>query len=252
MPANSILDRILKTAAPSPDDSYHPAPQAIAPSLWSLERRLRMPVGVALPCRSTLIRLPAGKLVIVSPPKLDDETRTQLAALGEIGAVVAPNSFHHLFAAAFVEAYPGIEVYAAPGLPERVGTLPTARILPHAGPTEWIGTIDSAALSPPGAFAEVALFHMPTATLVLTDLAFNMPASESGWARFFWRAFGMPTGFGTSRLGRMGLLRDRTAAVTFLTRVLEWPFERILVAHGDPVERDAKQVFRTAFATWLA
>ena len=251
MSESSLLDRILKSAAPSADSSFRPPPTKIAENLWSLERRLLMPGGVALPSRTTVIRLPSGELVVVSPPKLDDETRAELAALGEVGAVVAPNSFHHLFAPAFVDAYPGIEVYAAPGLPERVGTLPTARILPHAGPAEWIGTIDTAALSPPGTFSEVALFHIPSATLILTDLAFHLTRVESAWERLFWRAFGMPRGFGASRAGRWTFLADREATTTFLTHVLEWPFERILVAHGEVLETHARGAFRTAFARWL-
>ena len=252
MPTSSaILDRVLQTASPSPDESFRPPPRALAPGLWSLDRRLRMPGGVVLPSRTTLIAGPAGKLVVVSPPRIDDDTRMQIAALGDVGAVVAPNSFHHLFAAAFVEAFPGIEVYAAPGLPERVGTMPTARILPHANPPDWQGIIDTAALSPPGAFAEVALFHVPSATLVLTDLAFHMRSHESGWERFFWRTFGVPREFGPSRMARFALLRDTLAVGTFLERVLEWPFERILVAHGDPVEGNAREIFRNAFARWI-
>ncbi|MGH7803602.1 MAG: hypothetical protein ACREQJ_04590, partial [Candidatus Binatia bacterium] len=136
---SSLLDRILKSAAPSPDASYLPAPRALADGLWEIERRLLMPGRVPLPTRTTIIRSPTGKLAVISPPRLDEETRAQLASLGEIGAVVAPNSFHHLFAAELVTAFPGIDVYAAPGLPERVGTLPTALILPHASPAAWQG-----------------------------------------------------------------------------------------------------------------
>ncbi len=247
----SLLDRILQSAAPAPDLSYRPAPHALADGLWELERRLLMPGGIPLPSRTTILRSPSGKLVVISPPRLDDDTRAQIVSLGEIGAVVAPNSFHHLFAAEFVTAFPGIDVYAAPGLPERVGTLPTALILPHASPEPWRGVIETAALSPPGAFSEVALFHRPTATLVLTDVGFNLRTSASSWHRIFWRVFGMPEGFGPSRLVRMSLLRDRAAALTFFEHVLEWPFERILVAHGDPVEANAKAALRAAYARWL-
>jgi hypothetical protein len=46
-------------------------------------------------------------------------------------------------------------------------------------------------------------------------------------------------------------LRDASRAREALRAVLQWPFERILVAHGTLVERDAADVFRSAFARYL-
>jgi hypothetical protein len=34
--------------------------------------------------------------------------------------------------------------------------------------------------------------------------------------------------------------------------VLAWPFQRVLVAHGEPLEANAVDVFRRAFALYLA
>ena len=48
------------------------------------------------------------------------------------------------------------------------------------------------------------------------------------------------------------LLNDRRMAADFLGRVLAWPFQRVLVAHGEPLEDRASEVFRHAFAPFLA
>jgi hypothetical protein len=98
----------------------------------------------------------------------------------------------------------------------------------------------------------VALFHRPSATLLLTDLAFHVRQFESRLERAIWRLAGVPPGFGPSRSARHLLLRNRTVAAAFLQRVLLWPFRRVLVAHGEPLVDDAVVVFRQAFASYFA
>jgi hypothetical protein len=44
---------------------------------------------------------------------------------------------------------------------------------------------------------------------------------------------------------------NRRAARDALQRISAWPAEKVLMAHGSPVETDAKALLRRAFA-WLA
>jgi hypothetical protein len=250
--AAPLFDRLVRLASASDDPSFRPPPVALADGLWSLDRRLRMPGGLVLPCRTTILRDPAERLLVISPPQLDDETRGQVLALGTIGGIVAPNSFHHLFASAWLDAFPGIEVFAAPGLPDRTGTLPTAQVLLRENPPDWKGRIETAVLSPPGPYSEVAIFDRGSATLVLADVAIHRRLEDSPFTEWTWRALGVAPGFAPSRLVRMTILRDAAAAKIFLERILEWPFERTLVAHGEPIETDARERFRAAFASYLA
>ena len=66
-----------------------------------------------------------------------------------------------------------------------------------------------------------------------------------------WRLVGMPVGFGPSRTSRRLLLSDRRVAAAFLERVLAWPFEHVLVAHGEPLDVHARMAFRQAFAGYV-
>ena len=86
---------------------------------------------------------------------------------------------------------------------------------------------------------------------MLMDVAFNMVQFESAFERLAWRLSGVPASFGPSRTASTFLLNDRTVAAEFLGRVLAWPFQRVLVAHGEPLEQDARDVFRRAFAAYL-
>jgi hypothetical protein len=49
----------------------------------------------------------------------------------------------------------------------------------------------------------------------------------------------------------MTLLSSPEGVGETLQRVLTWPFERILVAHGDIVQTDARSRFERAFARYL-
>ena len=250
-----MIDRVLRPLRPRAVAGYCPPPRQVASDLWQFERRLRFPPGLVLSGKMTAVRLSDGGLVLVSPVALDDPTRQQIAALGRVTAVIAPNPFHYLFAAGYAAVFPGCEMYLAPGLRERVPTCPPGIVLADDTRPEWWPELEHLVVGSGGASggsaAEVVFLHRPTATLILTDLAMNVTSIEPAWQRWAWRASGILPRFGPSRSARLTLLRDRAAARPQLERVLRWDFTRILVAHGDPIEHDAKRVFTDAFRDQL-
>ena len=248
----SIWDRLIQPVTPRVDTSFAPAPTQIAPGLWSLERRLRMPGGPSLPSRTTVIRLRAEALLVVSPPPVEAGGLDDLDALGSVDEVLVPNSFHYLNAPGFLARYPQATLRTVPGLHERVPSFPRGEELSEQVPPAWSAVIEHRILGPVRGLSEVALFHRPSATLIVTDLAFHMLHFAHRLERVAWRLSGVPAGFGPSRTARLLLLNDRAAAAAFLERVLAWPFERVLVAHGEPLETNAAEVFRRAFAPYLA
>jgi hypothetical protein len=250
-PGRSLLDRLFRLGRPSVVRDFAPPPAELAPGVWSLERRLRMPGGPRLPARTTLLRLGSGGLLVVSPPPVEAGGLEDLDRLGVVEEVLAPNSFHYLNTRGFVARYPRARLRLAPALSQRVPGLPPGDELTDARPASWDGAVEHAILGPLRGLSEVALFHRPSATLVLTDLAFHMVSFESPLERVFWRLSGIPRGFGPSRTARWFLLRDRRAAAAFLERVLAWPFRRVVVAHGEPLEAQDAGAFRRAFAPHL-
>jgi hypothetical protein len=84
-----------------------------------------------------------------------------------------------------------------------------------------------------------------------TDLAFNMTRFARSIDRAVWRLSGVPGGFGPARTARVLLLRDHAAASRCLSQVSRWAIRRIVVAHGEIIERDAKAQFLKAFAGYL-
>ena len=243
-----FADGFFKHVAPSVDVGYRPAPVRIADGLWSLDRRLRMPGGPLLPSRTTLVRGGRGGMIVISPPPAHDETFAAIDALGPVEALVAPNSFHHLYVGACHARYPDAAVYLAPGLQERIPALPKGVDLAQHSPA---ADLETATLGPVRGLSEVFLYHRPSRSLILADVAFHMVDFERAYDRVFWRVSGVPAHFGPSRTARFMLLKDRVAAATALRRALEWPFERVVVAHGTVLDRDARARFERGFAAYL-
>ena len=245
-------ERLLRGVRPVPVVDVAPAPRAIAEGLWVVDRQLAL-LGLRLPARMTVVRLPDGGLFLHSPVWLDAAARAALDAWGEVRAIVAPNSFHYRFAAALKEAYPRAELFLAPGLAARRPELPPGTVLGETVPPAWSAVMDQLVFGPVRGLAEVVFFHRPTATLLLTDLVLHVPRLESLWERFVWR-WGMGVGPtpGPSRTVRLTLLSDRAIAVNALGRIAAWPFERVVMTHGEIVERGGRAAFRAAYAALLA
>jgi hypothetical protein len=218
----------------------------LAPELWVADRPLPLPVG-DIGTRMTVIRLGDGGLFLHSPVRLDATTRTALAALGPVRAVVAPNKVHHLFAGDYAAAYPEARLYAAPGLPEKRPDLPFHETLADQTPLAWHLEIEQHVFRGIPWINEVVFFHRATRTLLLTDLAFNVGDSGRGRARLFYWLTGVAGRFGPTRILR-ALLRDRHTARTSVETILAWDFDRVVVAHGAVLESGGREAVRAAFA----
>jgi hypothetical protein len=253
MPARrSLMDRLLMRVEPRPLPACVPEPRELVPGLWALDRELRFPGGARLPCRTTMIRRSNGALIVVSPPALvTPAAAASIDSIGTVEEVVVPNTFHYVYAREFLARYPDAALLVAPGLRERVPGLPAAQEFGRSAPPAWSNELELSLLGPVGGVSEAILFHVPTRTLILTDLAFNLTRFARPIDRLSWRLSGIPSAFGPGRTSRRLLLRDRDEARRSLRVVSEWPFERIVVAHGDAVEHDAKGQFLRAFGSYL-
>src|SRR5690606_24382262 len=183
----SLLDRLLQRGFPSPVRGYAPPPAPVAPDVWSLERLLRMPGGLRLSTRTTIVRLASRGLLVVSPPPAEPGGLEAIDALGRVDEILVPNSFHYLYAPAFAARHPGAKLRVAPGLPARVPSFPPVQEIATTGPSPWGPDIEHRVLGPVRGVSEVALFHRPSATLVVTDLAFHVRRYESPLERAAWR-----------------------------------------------------------------
>jgi len=215
--------------------------------IWTIPRPMRFWL-VETGTRMTVIRLRGGELFVHSPVGLDEGLRRAVDALGAVRAIVAPSRFHHVFVPQWIAAYPEALVCACPGLERKRADVSWGHILGDEPHEAWRGEIDQVWFSARSLEDEVVFLHPRSRTLVCADMVFNLSRHPSLLTRAVAWASGNH-GPGATYLERL-LIRDRRAARAQMDRMLAWDFERILLAHGEPVLAGGREVLRRAYE-WL-
>ncbi|MEW6282390.1 MAG: DUF4336 domain-containing protein [Candidatus Eremiobacterota bacterium] len=216
----------------------------LAPDLYALDQPLRF-MGMQIGVRTTLVRRPDGSLWIHSPgPRVGKQVET----LGPVGALVAPNSMHHMSLGAAMKEFPQARAVASPGVFPKHPELE----LEDLSGQRWGDDLEQLYVEGMRGLEEFAFFHARSATLILTDIGFNIQSSPHMFTRIALTLDGAYGCFSCPRTTHL-LVRDRAAFRRSLERILEWPFKRIVVGHGEAVEQDARERFREAFRKrgWL-
>lgn len=228
---------------------------AIAPNLWIVTQPFRF-VGLEIGSCMTVIRLPSGDLVIISPINLNESLQQQILALGTVRYLIAPNLFHHLSIGVAKTLFPKATVIGVPGLPEKRPDLVIDGLLAESGEFESVLSYHPiqgfAAFIPPKIQLanEVVFFHRPSQTLIITDLAFNFDQYSDGLVRLLAKAIGNYQVLRPTFLEKWGT-RNKRAVETSIRQLLEWDFERIIPGHGSMIEADAKARFIEGYEWFL-
>lgn len=210
--------------------------QEIAAGVWGAETSVSLGPGLALPLRMTVLRDGFG-LVLISPIHIDDVLHERLSELGQVHSLLAPNRLHYRFLAQAKQRFPQARVVGAPGLLEKRPELPIEASL-SAG--DLSAEISAHLVDGAEQLSEVVILHRPSATLVVTDLVFNI--HNANWAsrlllKSVSRSFAQVE---QSRLIRK-YTNDRAAAGRSIEQLLALPFTRVVPAHGEVIEVAAKQ-----------
>ena len=195
-------------------------------------------LGVDFKRNVTLLRLGDGRLAIHSSAPFTEQDVANIRHFGQPAWLVEATLMHDTFAKDGHRAFPDLP-YLAPEDFAKASGISTRPLSP--APSDWLGEID--VIKTDGVRSnEHALFHRPSRTLVVADLFFSFRKDIQGWQRFFVCHFmRLPRMFGISAFFRRFMLRDKEAFKNSLSALLSLDFERLVVAHSEPIEKDAKQ-----------
>jgi len=220
------------------------------PEIWLSDGRvIKAALGFHYPTRMAVIRLTGGDLFIWSPVALTEGLRVQLAEMGVVRFVVAPNGLYDTYLAEWMAAFPEAELHVAPGLAAKRTDLATKAELGDKGP--WAGEIARVVMEGNKITCEAVFFHKPSGTALVADLVQQFPRGwHKGWrgliARLDLMTEPMPAVPQKFRVA----FRDRKKARSAVRAILSWPVEKVVMAHGTPVTEDGAAYLRRAFA-WL-
>ncbi|MBS2036944.1 hypothetical protein JST97_18280 [bacterium] len=207
--------------------------------LWTVDYPDHRAGGLRLGARTTLIETEQG-LWVHSPgppgPHLSD--------LAAPFALIAPNSLHYLYIAETSRSFPLAQVFAPP---ELLAKVPLQAQLLTSSPS---ADIEYLPLDGLGSLGEWVFLHRPSRTLIVTDLVFHLKDSPDFWTRLIMRCNGVYGRLGPSRIFRTLFVKSRQDLKSSIGRVLDWDFDRLVLAHGEILETGAKDALRKAFC-WL-
>lgn len=224
-----------------------------APGIYAAERPFvwnKIDVGG----RSLIATIPSGGLLVHSPVELNDELGLELKAIGDVRVVISPNYEHLKYARQWHEAFPKAEMWACPGLPERMPDVNWSKEMKTETVDEFLDCVHFDCEKNPftgkAFFNEIVFFYRPTKTMFCSDVFWNYPDSplpnyqdempivkneeiDVPFGSRAWK-FGMDKVYLPFYRSFMTLgLKDEFSAAK--AKVLSWDIETIVPCHGDVI-----------------
>lgn len=221
--------------------------QCIVPdTLWHATQPLRFG-PISLSTRMTVVRLRDGSLWVHSPITPSSDLTRDLAAVGQVRYVVAPNRSHHLFFLPFLAAYPSADGFIAPGLETKRPDLQRFPHVPAKAP--WSDELQGFLIEGLPVLNETVWFHHATGTLVITDLLFCFSSENRGLTGLVAGVLGVRGTLGMSRTMKL-LVKDKPALKRSAEALMALPVRRIIVAHDEIIDQQPADRLARAFS-WL-
>jgi hypothetical protein len=194
--------------------------------LWEAERLS----GAGFPLRTVALELPGGGTCVISPTRGIDPAPIVERA-GDVRYLLAPNHFHYMGIAPWLEkcprALPVCGPVARPRLTKKVE-------IPWTDLEELAAALpEDASLLEPEGTRNGEVWLRVGSTWVVCDAFFNLPVMPSGALGIFCRLTSMAPGLKIGGTWKYLALKDRTKYAAWLERTLEQhPPERLIASHG--------------------
>lgn len=220
-------------------DSQTASPTPCGEGVWTLSFPLRF-LGLRLGRRVTLLRISGDRLVIHSTGPFGPDTVQAIRALGKPVVLLEATTMHDTFSRRGRAAFPEAEYYVPENFPPKAGGTGSRSVRDLDEATD--GEVRTIRLEGIRYFTEYACFHPASRTLILCDLLFNLDDARgyTRWAMKF--LMGVKQWPAVDRPVRMAV-KNKGAFEASLRQVLEWDFDRIVVAHGSIIETEGETRF---------
>ncbi|WOF72415.1 DUF4336 domain-containing protein [Parvibaculaceae bacterium PLY_AMNH_Bact1] len=229
--------------------------QKIGNEIWMADGDCVSFYGFPYPTRCLVVRLQKGGLWIWSPIKPTPELLSEVRALGAVQHLVSPNKLHYLFMGAWAGVFPDAKLWGPSSTIAKCPDLEFETALAETPPTDWADEIDQVWMQGSPALDEIVFHHKSSGTTILADLSENFSAAFLAehwkpWARWIARRWKIVEGWGYAPLEWRLSFIFRKPARAAKTRILDWPTEQVVMAHGEWQPSDGQAFLKRAFA-WL-
>lgn len=217
-----------------------------ADSLWTAATPVRF-AGTWFPHVMTAVRLSDGNVLLHSPCRPSASLLEDVARIGSVSHIIAPNWFHDLYLREYRVACP-MATFWGPRLLRRQRPALIDEVLdPHAR-APWADELPYISLAGLLSFDEAVFFHIATGTLIVADLLTNVSTNESAppLTRLGYRLFGLDGHLKVFPLLRWLGFTSRASLQRAVLQITTWNPDRLIVGHGYPIASGATSQLRSA------
>lgn len=227
--------------------------QAFAKDVWIADGPNVRGFGVMFTTRMVVVKLSDGSLWVESPVAVPFDTLQRINQLGPVRYLVASTPRHFWRLEGWHTLFPEAQLWSSriTLLTLRKRPLPLTGVLGDEPPQAWGDDLDQLVFKGNALLDEVLFFHKRSGTVILDDLIQIHPILKG---KPFRNALFKLEGVGSPH-GGVGLdirlsFTHRNLARRSLEKLLSWDFDKLIIAHGDCIKKDAKPFVREAFR-WL-
>ena len=211
-------------------------------------------MGVMFTTRMTIVKLSDGSLWLESPVSLPFETLKRITALGPVRYLVAATPRHVWRLKQWHSLFPEAQLWASRPTPFTLNKrhLTFTGVLSDTPIHGWANDFDQLAFKGNPFIEEVIFFHKQSRTVILGDLIQSHPiAKGKPFRNALFKLEGVAKSNGGVGLDIRLSFINRNLARRSLEKLLSWDFDKLIIAHGACIEKDAKSSVERAFQ-WLA
>ncbi|HVA26914.1 MAG TPA: DUF4336 domain-containing protein [Candidatus Baltobacteraceae bacterium] len=225
--------------------------QPFAESLWTVATPVRF-VGTWFPHVMTVVRLTSGEIVLHSPCRMSAELADDIARIGTVAHIVAPNWFHDLYLNDYRARYSTATFWGPALLQRQRPSLIDQRLDEDARPP-WFEEMPHVQLTGLLTFDECIFFHKPTQTLIVADFLMNASAQKDApiLTRLGYAFFGLNGNVKVFPILRWFGRANRASLRRAARTILAWNPARLVVGHGTPTSDAVPDRLRSALAYLL-
>ncbi len=198
--------------------------------------------------RMTVVRLSNGEVLLYSPVLINSALKKEIDDIGKVTHIVCPNNFHHLYAGQAMTLYPEANLHGPIALHKKRKDLSFSHVLSHEPHPDWKPDIELLTIEG-SLMHETVFYHKPSKILLTCDIVENFESSDHFLTRIWLKLGGCHGKIGWPHILRLVYINRKKARAS-LQKMFDFPFEKVVIAHGDILDKDARFLLKTGLA-WL-
>jgi hypothetical protein len=231
-----------------------PELQAFAKNVWIVDGPNVRDMGIMWSTRMAVVKLSNGSLWVNSPVPVPFETLKLITVLGPVQYLVAATPRHVWRLEAWHALFPEAQLWAPRTTPITLkkGHLPLTGVLGYARNPGWAADFDQLTFRGSPLIEETMFFHKESRTVILDDVIQNhLIVTGKPLRNALLKLAGVAYPQGGVPIDIRLSFTNRSLARQSLEKLLAWDFDKLIIAHGVCLEKEAKPFVERAFR-WLA